>query len=362
MSRRTLGLSVALVGALFGSLCVCAGQAWAQIPNCGTVSIGSSMWQQDYRKYVWADFETVGQITGCALELQTEGWVEGVGGAAQTRQPHYAYLKIGRSVPSYGRYQSTGRHWVIWLAGLRWEFRGETHREVTVIPPPRDQGQGGRPSDCSDEGSDDSSRVGNGCDSPIIVDVAGDGYRLTSVRDGVLFDLDGDGFAEQVAWTRAGADDAFLALDRNGNGTIDDGMELFGNGTPAYAGRREPRAANGFEALKFTEGVSYGGVSRVDDRIDARDAVFAHLLLWTDRNHNGVSEPEELRRVIDTDLAAISTDYRKSPRRDRFGNEFRLRAKSWWRDGSMRPVFDVWLLTREVELTADAEEEAERKM
>jgi hypothetical protein len=351
MSGKSLGLSVARFGALVAVLCVCAGEAWAQIPNCGSVSIGSNIWQQGYLKYVWADFETVSQITGCALELQTEGWIEGVGGALQTRQPHFAYLKIGRSVPSYGRWQSTGRHWVIWLAGLRWEFRGETHREVEAIPPPSDRGQGNVSLDCSDSGTDDVSRAGNGCDSPIVIDVAGDGYRLTSVRDGVWFDLDADGVPEQVAWTRAESDNAFLALDRNGNGRIDDGAELFGNGTPAYAGRREPRADNGFEALKFTEGASYGGVSRVDDRIDARDAVFEHLLLWTDRNHNGVSEPEELRRVVDTDLVAISTDYRKSPRRDRYGNEFRLRAKSWWRDGSMRPVFDVWLLTRERALT-----------
>jgi hypothetical protein len=345
-------ISLVLMGLL-----VCASEVRAQIPNCGSVSVGGNMWQHGYLKYVWADFETVSQITGCALELQTEGWIEGVGGALQTRQPHYAYLKIGRSVPSYGRWQSTGRHWVIWLGGWRWEFRGETHREVTAIPPPSGAGQGGGSRDCSDGEFDDSSRAGNGCDSPIIIDVAGDGYRLTSVRGGVLFDLDGDGTPEQVAWTRAGADDAFLAMDRNGNGRIDDGSELFGNGTPAYGGQREPRASNGFEALRFTEGASYGGVSRADDRIDARDAVFAHLLLWTDRNHNGVSEPDELQRVIDSDLTGISTDYRKSPRRDRHGNEFRLRAKSWWRDGAMRPVFDVWLLTREVAGETDEEQE-----
>ena len=73
---------------------------------------------------------------------------------------------------------------------------------------------------------------------PIIVDTANDGYHLTSVEDGVRFDLDADGTPELVAWTRPGSDDAFLAIDRNGNGRIDDGTELFGNHTPVYAGIR----------------------------------------------------------------------------------------------------------------------------
>lgn len=161
--------------------------------------------------------------------------------------------------------------------------------------------------------------------SPIIVDIARNGYHLTNAADGVAFDLNADGRRERIAWTQAHSDDAFLCMDRNGNGMIDTGAELFGDNTPAYANRSDVVAPNGFAALDMLQDPSYG-ISTLDGQIDAADAAFNKLMLWTDVNHNGISEPEELQSLSQASVLAISTEYNVRRRVDGYGNEFRYQG------------------------------------
>jgi hypothetical protein len=156
--------------------------------------------------------------------------------------------------------------------------------------------------------------------SPIIIDVGGHGFKLTNAQNGVKFDITGTNRPVQISWTASDSQNAFLAIDWNHNGKIDSGKELFGNFSP-----QKPSAEpNGFVALADLDSPAFGGNG--DGIIDARDKMYASLLLWIDKNHDGISQPDELFTLPQMGILSISLAYKESRRVDEFGNQFRFKG------------------------------------
>jgi hypothetical protein len=167
----------------------------------------------------------------------------------------------------------------------------------------------------------------------------GEGFHLTSLDDGVYFDFHANGQPIKAAWTDPAYHNAWLALDRNGNGKIDDATELFGNLTP------QPNTAepNGYLALAEYDKPENGGNG--DGFIDPNDKIYVKLLLWIDANHNGISEPEELHSLKDLNVQRIDLFYQEVEKKDQYGNVFRYRARIWDEAGKRnnRWTYDVYL-------------------
>lgn len=136
---------------------------------------------------------------------------------------------------------------------------------------------------------------------PLVFDLDGDGIELTNYRDGARFDLLGNGQQVQAAFVTGG--DAFLALDRNGDGLINSGKELFGE---------QNGAKNGFEELRKLD-------SNKDGVIDGSDRDFDKLLLFRD-NGNGITEEGELVTLAQAGIEAINLGYTNTNERAAGGN------------------------------------------
>jgi hypothetical protein len=210
-------------------------------------------------------------------------------------------------------------------------------------------GGGGGEGSCGAEGDGCASDadccgtcLGNECYAvvdPIIIDLTGRGYTLTSAQNGVKFDFSGNGKFPQISWTAAGWNGGFLVLDRNGNGKIDNGSELFGNLTPqpTTAGKK----ANGFLALAVYDLPANGGNG--DGWIDEKDAIYSKLLIWVDKNHNGISEPGELLTLKQAGVLAIELKYAQNTWKDAFGNTFRYSSQLRTTASPNQVAYDVLL-------------------
>jgi hypothetical protein len=162
-------------------------------------------------------------------------------------------------------------------------------------------------------------------DTPLILDTNGNGKMdLTNSADGVQFDINGDGTKEQVAWTKGGEDsDSFLTLDRDGDGQITSGKELFGDQHGSTDGYSELR--------KFDE--------NADGVIDKNDAVYQTLTMWKDVNHDGVSQKEELLSLEKAGVESINLSATQSDDKV-FNNDLKLKSTFTRTDTAAKALAD----------------------
>ncbi len=155
--------------------------------------------------------------------------------------------------------------------------------------------------------------------SPIIIDVDGSGFHLTSVANGVRFDFYGNQHPIKMAWIAPGSTNAFLVLPVHGR--VTNGRELFGNITP------QPRSAhpNGFLALATYATLAKDG--QRSDVIDSSDPVYYRLRLWQDTSRNGVVVRGKLSTLPELGIKAIYLNFRTTSRTDRYGNQFLYRTR-----------------------------------
>ena len=169
---------------------------------------------------------------------------------------------------------------------------------------------------------------------PIIIDLNKDGTTTSKLNGAVNFDIDNNGFKEATGWISK--DDAFLAYDRNGNGKIDNGNELFGDKTVSVGayGYTGETAKNGFEALKAFD-------FNNDNIIDEKDKDFDKLLLWQDLNTNGLTEEGELKSLKEHNVKSIDLRY-KETQIDNNGNLIKQTSTVTFNDNTTTTADDVW--------------------
>lgn len=175
------------------------------------------------------------------------------------------------------------------------------------------------------------------CNTPLVLSFDDRPVTFTAEAMG-SFDLTRDGVCHASDWPTGKT--PWLALDRNGDGVINDGGELFGSATKLAGGGF---AQNGFEALRELD-------DNHDGIFDARDAAFAKVVVWTDRDLDRQSTPRELRSLTESGVTAIDLHDHRETRCDARGNCEGERSELAFTDAAgvarRGVVIDVYLPTR----------------
>ena len=186
---------------------------------------------------------------------------------------------------------------------------------------------------------------------PLALDLDGNGIRTVAANQfsGSLFDHDGDGIRTASGWV--GKEDGLLVYDRNGDGIINNGSELFGDATRLKNGGT---AAHGFAALADLD-------DNGDGKIDAADKAFSSLRVWRDLNQDGISQEGELLTLEQAKVQSLNTQFRNTNRSLGDGNTLAQEGSYTTTDGQTRQMGDLLLandplfsrFNDHVELTAE---------
>ena len=170
---------------------------------------------------------------------------------------------------------------------------------------------------------------------PLVFDLGGDGITTVSLEESnAFFDLDNNGFAEKTSWV--GVKEGLLAYDKNGDGVINGGNELFGDRTLMKDGKT--LASSGFAALTEYD-------DNKDSKIDSNDVIYALLRIWQDADGDGIASAGELRRLVDLGIVSIGLSYSNTGVTDG-ANNIQVRTGTFTlADGSSRTVGE-YLLNR----------------
>ena len=166
---------------------------------------------------------------------------------------------------------------------------------------------------------------------PLTLDLDGDGIETlaSNGHKGALFDHSNDGIRTATGWINK--DDGLLVYDRNGDGVVNNGGELFGDNTLLKNGER---AANGYQALADLD-------DNGDGKVDAADSAFAKLRVWRDLNQDGISQEGELLTLNEAKVKALNLANKNSDRDLGNGNSLAEEGTYTDSDGNEKQMGDL---------------------
>ncbi|AXG45328.1 hypothetical protein GPY51_23000 [Photorhabdus laumondii subsp. laumondii] len=167
-------------------------------------------------------------------------------------------------------------------------------------------------------------------ETPLIIDLTGDGIITIAENGSIYFDHDNDGIVESSGWIEA--NNAFLVWDKNGDGKINNGNELFGNNSILKNG---VKSVNGFAALADLD-------DNFDGIFDQNDSLWNSLELWIDANKDGITDDGELYKLSESGISAINLTYKENGFKDINGNIHGFESSVLWNNGDTTKIVDVF--------------------